>query len=82
MPKKMDSSRNCRIKVTPKSMVRMANLEILNIHNTKITNKSIEILKKFKNLKRAYVWGTSISRSEIDEFNRKDDKLKFLEDRV
>ena len=31
MPKKMESSRNCRIKVTPKSMVRMANLEILNM---------------------------------------------------
>ena len=61
-----------------KILQSLKNLEILNIHNTKITSKSIEILKTFKNLKRAYVWGTSISRSEIDEFNRKDDKLKLI----
>ena len=61
-----------------KILQSLKNLEILNIHNTKITNKSIEILKKFKNLKRAYVWGTSISRSEIDEFNRKEEKLKLI----
>ena len=61
-----------------KILQSLKNLEILNIHNTKITNKSIEVLKKFKNLKRAYVWGTSISRSEIDEFNRKEEKLKLI----
>ncbi|MEC8598773.1 MAG: c-type cytochrome domain-containing protein [Bacteroidota bacterium] len=61
-----------------KILQSLKNLEILNIHNTKITNKSIEILKEFKNLKRAYVWGTSISRSEIDEFNRKEEKLKLI----
>ena len=61
-----------------KILQSLKNLEILNIHNTKITNKSIEILKKFKNLKRAYVWGTSISISEIDEFNRKEEKLKLI----
>tara|TARA_X000000368_G_scaffold372439_1_gene322806 strand:+ start:1730 stop:3082 length:1353 start_codon:yes stop_codon:yes gene_type:complete len=54
------------------------NLEILNIHNTKITSKVIEVLKNFKNLKRAYVWGTSISKNEVDEFNRKDLKLKLI----
>ena len=61
-----------------KILQSLKNLEILNIHNTKITSKSIEILKTFKNLKRAYVWGTSISRSEIDEFNRKEEKLKLI----
>ena len=61
-----------------KILQSLKNLEILNIHNTKITSKSIEILKTFKNLKRAYVWGTSISRSEIDQFNRKEDKLKLI----
>ena len=54
------------------------NLEILNIHNTKITNRAIESLKNFKNLKRAYVWGTSISKNEVDDFNRKDSKLKLI----
>ena len=54
------------------------NLEILNIHNTKITSEVIEVLKNFKNLKRAYVWGTSISKNEVDEFNRKDSKLKLI----
>ena len=61
-----------------KILQSLKNLEILNIHNTKITSKSIEILKTFKNLKRAYVWGTSISRSEIDQFNRKEEKLKLI----
>ena len=61
-----------------KILQSLKNLEILNIHNTKITSKSIEILKTFKNLKRAYVWGTSISRSEIDQFNKKEDKLKLI----
>ena len=61
-----------------KILQSLKNLEILNIHNTKITSKSIEILKTFKNLKRAYVWGTSISRSEIDQFNRKEEKLKLV----
>ncbi len=54
------------------------NLEILNIHKTKITSKAIDALKKFKNLKRAYVWGTSISKSDIDDFNRKESKLKLI----
>ena len=54
------------------------NLEILNIHNTKITNQSIELLRNFKNLKRAYIWGTSISKNEVDDFNRKDSKLKLI----
>ena len=34
--------------------------------------------EKFKNLKRAYVWGTSISKSDIDDFNRKESKLKLI----
>tara|TARA_B100001248_G_C27377942_1_gene455335 strand:- start:96 stop:1412 length:1317 start_codon:yes stop_codon:yes gene_type:complete len=54
------------------------NLEILNIHKTKITSKAIDALKKFKNLKRAYVWGTSISKSDVDDFNRKESKLKLI----
>ena len=54
------------------------NLEILNIHNTKITSQSIELLKNFKNLKRAYIWGTRISKNEVDDFNRKDSKLKLI----
>ncbi len=61
-----------------KILQALDNLEILNVHNTKITSKSIEVLKKFKNLKRAYVWGTSISRSEVEEFNRKEEKLKLI----
>ena len=61
-----------------KILQSLDNLEILNIHNTKITSKSIEVLKKFKNLKRAYVWGTSISRSEVEEFNSKEGKLKLI----
>jgi len=36
------------------------------------------VLKNFKNLKRAYVWGTSITKREIDEFNRKEEKLKLI----
>tara|TARA_B100001057_G_C22737189_1_gene906278 strand:- start:668 stop:1321 length:654 start_codon:yes stop_codon:yes gene_type:complete len=54
------------------------NLEILNIHKTNVTNKAINVLKKFKSLKRVYVWGTSISKSEIDDFNRKESKLKLI----
>jgi uncharacterized membrane protein len=61
-----------------KILQSLKNLEILNIHNTKITSQSIGVLKNFKNLKRAYVWGTSITKREVDEFNRKEEKLKLI----
>jgi uncharacterized membrane protein len=61
-----------------KILQSLKNLEILNIHNTKITRQSIGVLKNFKNLKRAYVWGTSITKREVDEFNRKEGKLKLI----
>ncbi|WP_299254289.1 DUF2231 domain-containing protein [uncultured Aquimarina sp.] len=54
-------------------LTNLKQLESLNLHsNTAITDKSLQKLTKIKNLKRIYLWGTSINENKI-----KSDKTIF-----
>ena len=63
---------------TISSLQVLENLEVLNLVGTKITDESFLVFENFKNLKRVYVWQTSIQKIFIEEFNKKQDKVKLI----
>ncbi|KAA1246602.1 DUF2231 domain-containing protein [Aquimarina sp. RZ0] len=47
-------------------LIKLDQLESINLYNnTLVTNKSVEALYKIKNLKKVYVWGTSIRKEDV-----------------
>jgi len=63
---------------TISSLLVLENLEVLNLVGTKITDESFLVFENFKNLKRVYVWQTSIQKIFIEEFNKKQDKVELI----
>ena len=63
---------------TISSLLVLENLEVLNLVGTKITDESFLAFQNFKNLKRVYVWQTSIQKTFIEEFNKKQDKVELI----
>ena len=60
------------------TLLVLENLEVLNLVGTKITDESFLAFQNFKNLKRVYVWQTSIQKTFIEEFNKKQDKVELI----
>ncbi len=51
-------------------------LESLNLYNnTMVTNKSVEVFSKMENLKKIYVWGTSVKKDDLLNDQQKFKKL-------
>ncbi len=68
--------------ITDKGLTHLVNLkelESLNLYNNEaITNKGTSLLSTMKNLKRIYVWGTTVEKKENDNKEDKENSQKFI----
>ncbi len=60
------------------SQISSLELESLNLYGTNVTKESLKTFLKIPTLKKVYIWGTSISKKDIDSLNLENESPEFI----